>query len=319
MEPGGTEMQVKTQDGQELAVDAALGMEFEGAAALAAELRVGDVAGALLDCSIGGDPRARPDQHKIAQLQIGDGYFLRPAVDDSLGSVRQQLGQFAKCALGAADCAHLEPMTEQHDGHQCGQFPVERHAAYNAKRDRQAVDIRRGDRQRDERHHARPAAPQLGDRPNEEHPAAIPIDDAGQNRRQPFGTRKLRRQVAEQLPEQFGVNQHRNGEHQGNPERPREHILAVAGVHTISAVMPAVPGRLVRVNHGCLQLCARFMGRGVARRRVMVVNVVLRWRLAVARVVHDGRPSDLYSALIARRKVVRCTGWNVHRANSVMI
>ncbi len=35
-------MQVKTQDGQELAVDAALGMEFEGAAALAAELRVGD-------------------------------------------------------------------------------------------------------------------------------------------------------------------------------------------------------------------------------------------------------------------------------------
>src|SRR5262249_7476508 len=70
----------------------------------------------------------------------------------------------------------------------------------------------------------------------------IPINDAGQDRREPLRAGELRRAVVQQLLEQGSVDENRDREHERDPERPAEHRLTmpcmVAGLVTcVSLVM----------------------------------------------------------------------------------
>jgi len=118
-----------------------------------------DVALTLLDCSVSRHLRAGSYQHEVVRPQVGHEDLLGASVDHPLSYVRQQPGQLLECALRAADGAHLQPVAEKHDGHERRQLPVERHAPDHAERDRQAVDVRGRERQRDQGHHARAGTP----------------------------------------------------------------------------------------------------------------------------------------------------------------
>ena len=120
---------------------------------------------AFMHLTVRGYTSTRPYKDEIAVPECRKRHLL-----GSLGTVCitcdtgcvawQQFGEFGESSLRLADGAHLDPMTEQHDGDEgCQLFP-ERHARvtqchHNAENKSDA------DRERNQRHHARKTGAQF--------------------------------------------------------------------------------------------------------------------------------------------------------------
>src|SRR5262249_61606705 len=108
----------------------------------------------------------------LAPRQGGAGTSLRALTTVPTRRVREQLRQFLERTLCLGDRAHLDPMTEYHDGDERRELPPQLRTG-KSECHRQAEPESNGDRERDQRHHPGQAIANLAHRPLNEHPAAV--------------------------------------------------------------------------------------------------------------------------------------------------
>ena len=155
---------------------------FGDGAGLAGDHRLVHVGGSRDDQAIGRDPRTGSDEHDIVHLQCADRHFLGAIGRHPLGGVRQQSREGRERALCLRDRPHLEPVPEQHDRDQGGQFPPDldlEEAERASPRGHEGDD----DRQRDEGHHPGLAVGQLALGSTDEDQPAVEEDDRAEDRR----------------------------------------------------------------------------------------------------------------------------------------
>jgi hypothetical protein len=158
--------------------------------------------------TVGGDPPAGPDQHDVLDREGGHGDGLGPVAAHPLGLVGEQLGERIQRAAGLAQRAHLHPMAEQHDDHECRELPPEVQAE-EAERRRPARAERHRDRHRDQQHHPGTALASFVGRAGKERPAAVEVDRRAQHRRHEAIARERRRRVAEPVLDHRAVDDDR--------------------------------------------------------------------------------------------------------------
>src|SRR6185312_7054915 len=187
----------------------------------------------------------------------------RTRATDAGGGAREQLRQLTERALGLRDRPHLEPVTEQHDGYKRRQFFPEWHA-WKAKYHRQAECERDTDRERNQRHHAGQAIPDLADGTRKKWCSAVQEHRAAEYRRNPPRTRNARRRVSERILKHVAPDQRRKREQERQQEPVAEHGHAVTGVFVVTGVcrsMVAIARRRTRGGVWRVVVCVRITHR----------------------------------------------------------
>src|SRR3954464_5380490 len=137
--------------------------------------------------------------------------------------------------MSLRDRAHLDPMTEEHDRHERGEFLPERHAGIS-ERHHGAEDERYGDRQSDEGHHPWQAILELAHRALGEYPAAVDEHGDAKHNRDPCRAWEMRCHEAERAWQHVTPDQRRHRQRQRHPELGAEHLDAVAGMLVVSTI-----------------------------------------------------------------------------------
>ncbi len=70
---------------------------------------------------------AGSDQDDVADRKGRDRDFLSAGRSDPFRGVRQQLGECGEGPAGLSDGAHLQPVAEEHDRDEAGEFPPDLH------------------------------------------------------------------------------------------------------------------------------------------------------------------------------------------------
>ena len=214
---------------------------LEIGAGLARDHRLVHVGRPLDDQAIGRDPRSWTDEHDIVHLQRADRHLLGAIGNHPLGRVRQQSREGRERALCLRDRPHLEPVPEQHDRDQRGQFPPDldlEEAERAGPRGHEGDD----DRQRDEGHHPRLAVGQLALGSSDEDHPAVEEDDRPEDRRHVLDARDRRDRVADPARDLRAQQHGRDGQGKAEPELVAEHRHRVAGVPVMPSRVPLVMG-----------------------------------------------------------------------------
>jgi len=135
--------------------------------------------------SISRDARSGTDEHEIACAQLADGNGSDFRTVHTLRGVGQQGGKSVECTVRLRDGAHFEPVTEDHDGDQRGDFPPDLHLEQpecGGERRTEGDE----DPQADERHHARFAVGQFSTCAAEKNDSCVSEDDSPENCRNPL-------------------------------------------------------------------------------------------------------------------------------------
>ena len=186
-------------------------------------------------------------EHQVALAQLGNRHF----VDSLVGAfapnprrlVGQQFGKLAKRAPRLRDGAHFEPMTEQHDGHECRKLLPQRLARIT-ERHRGAEEERNTDRERDQRHHSGQSIAKLAHRAGYERPAAICEHCGAEDRGDPHRARQRGRRVSDQRRQHVSPDQDGDRQRERNPELPTKHRRAVTGMPVVRAFVAFIEGIL---------------------------------------------------------------------------
>ena len=202
---------------------------------LSRDHRLVEVGAAVHDQPVGRHSSSGPDEHDVTHGQVGDGDRFGSVVGDPLGGVGQQLGERGERALGLTDRLHLLPVSEEHDDDQSDQLPPEVKIA-PPDRGGQRGHVGDGDGQRDQQHHPRLAAADLGDATGEERPSTPEVDDRAQCGGDPRRPRTVDR-VPEPVLDLATEDEDRNGEREVPPEQTAEHLGIMACVFVVAAVM----------------------------------------------------------------------------------
>ena len=199
---------------------------------LARDHRLVDLGFPVDDRAVGGNTRARADEHDVARVQCCERNGLYSVRRDALGGVGQELGERRERTLCLADRLHLEPMAEQHDDDEERELPPEVEVeTADAETGGEARRERHGDRERDQQHHPRLARAGLAHTTAQERPAAVEEDHGAEDRRDPGGSSG--EGVADQVGDHPAERDHRDREQQVPPEPLAELLDVVA--------MPAMP------------------------------------------------------------------------------
>ncbi|GAA2202052.1 hypothetical protein GCM10009849_28910 [Sinomonas flava] len=246
---------------------------------LARDHRLVELGGALLDAAVGGEPAAGAHEDEVTHRQLGGRDRLRLAgATDPLGLVGQECGERLERPARGAEGAHLEPVAQEHDRDEEGEFPPEvevEPADPQARRPGRGEGNR--DRHGDQQHHPRLAGPRLAEAALEERQAAIEEDHGPQDGADPLAAGEHRRHRAEEVPEHRAEVHDDKRQPEGQPETVAEHGDRVArvlpmGVDRVRVVVAGVelgghvvPGVVVHgvVCHG--------------QRRPPGVQMVRRW------------------------------------------
>ena len=132
------------------------------------------------------------------------------------------------------ESGHLQPVAQQHDGHQQGQLPpeVQLKTAQPQSGD-PGGDKRHGDGHGDQEHHPGLAGFQFFPSALEERRSAVDEDDRAQHRGSRW-IRECRELVAEQLGDHGAENNDGNGQNQRPPEAVPKHCGTVSGVFAVT-------------------------------------------------------------------------------------
>jgi len=91
---------------------------------LACDHRLVHGASSFRHLAIGRDAGSGADEHYVAGRQGRDGHLLGgPVGPYPLGCVWQELGELGKRTRGLGYRPHFDPVAQEHDGHESGQFP----------------------------------------------------------------------------------------------------------------------------------------------------------------------------------------------------
>ena len=192
--------------------------------------------GSLHDRSVRGDAPARPDEHEVARLQLGDRNRTGHRTVDHLGVVRQKRGQRIERAGGLPERFHLLPVAQEHHVDQQSELPPELEIE-GAELGGDTRDEGDQDRQRDEQHHPRLPVANLADAATEERQAAVDEDDRSEDRGDPVGEWEGRGGEAQPLLQHLRPHEHGDRQQDTQPEPVAEHRDAVSGV----LIVPLVP------------------------------------------------------------------------------
>ena len=224
----------------------------EDGTGFAGDHRLIEFGGSLDDGSVGRHPGTGPHQHDVVDDQLGDGHGAGGPVNDFLGLIRQQGSQRVKRGGRGPESTHLQPVAQQHDGHQQGQLPpeVQVKTAQPQSGD-PGGDKRHGDGHGDQEHHPGLAGFQFVPSALEERRSAVDEDDRAQHRGDPGGSVECREVVAEQVGDHGAENNDGNGQNQRPPEAVPKHCGAVSGVFavTMNVVVFVQGGVRVIVGH----------------------------------------------------------------------
>jgi len=216
-------------------------------ARLAGDHRLVDVGLSVDHPAVGGDAAAGPHDDDIADGEVGGRHRHDAVALDPLGLVGQESGERVERRRGRRERAHLDPVPEQHDDDEERQLPPELELVVQ---DAEARAPRREegdrDRERDEGHHAGPAAAELVAGAREERPSAPHVHDGAEDGGDPAQPRRDR--VAEDHREHRRQRHHRHREHEIDPEQATEpgDVPGVAAVTGVGAVPRVVGVRHVR-------------------------------------------------------------------------
>ena len=141
---------------------------------LAGDHRLVHVALADLYDAVGGHAGTRSHQHEVALTERRDCDIFDGVTDYALGCAGQQSGEFAQRTGRLRNRPHLDPMAEQHDGDERGQFPPQGLSGI-AEGHRETEDERHRNRQRDQRHHPGQSIAQFPESTFHEHRAAVQV------------------------------------------------------------------------------------------------------------------------------------------------
>src|SRR5262249_35471840 len=173
---------------------------------------------------------------------------------------RDQRGEFLERRACAHDGLHLDPMTQKHYVDQGDELPEE---VVTAKTDYrcQAIDVRGTDRNADQRHHPGIPGSDLLSQADQERPAAVKIDHAGQ------GSQNVGVSGKEPLPAHSKrvLNHRRKGKYehrqeQADPEAPseiRDHSPMIVRGMTDMIAIRAVSDTIMRF---VMMMSGRYQG-----------------------------------------------------------
>ena len=192
--------------------------------ALAGDHRLVDLAVAVLDHAVDGDPRARAHEEKIADDNLGRRDFDGLAVSQDDRGRRGKVEQRADCVVRSPARPHLEPVAEQDERGQHRRRLVEDVAAAR-ERDDDRVKPARAYGHRDQHHHVERPGSQRAERADEEDRAGIEDHRQAQHERPHVVPQAERRRHGEVQD----VATDRRPQHDRNREQ-RRHEEAVAHV-----------------------------------------------------------------------------------------
>jgi hypothetical protein len=134
------------------------------------------IGGPLDDCAVRRNPRSRPNQDDVSQVQGRQWNHLSLGSGYAFGGVWEECRQRIERAASLSNGFHFQPMAEDHDRNQGGQFPPDFNfeQAEGCGKRRSKCDH---DGQADERHHAGFAVGKFAPCPTDEHEPAINKDD----------------------------------------------------------------------------------------------------------------------------------------------
>ena len=153
--------------------DDAISRRLGDGSRLPGDHRLVQFGGALFDDAVGGYSAAGPHEDDVTDCQRVEGDVADVVSLDQFGVVGEQLGEDRDGAAGLADRLHLLPVAEQHDRDEQGQLPPELEVE-PVQAGGHRCRVGDGDRHRDEQHHPRLVAADLGNAAGKERPAAPP-------------------------------------------------------------------------------------------------------------------------------------------------
>ena len=122
---------------------------------LAGDHRLVHVGATVDDPAVRGDAAAGADDHDIADPQVGRRHGHDPVAVHAFGLVGQERGEGVQGGGGLREGAHLEPVAEEHDHDQQGEFPPElEFVMQQPEAGTPRCEEGDGDRQPDQQHHA---------------------------------------------------------------------------------------------------------------------------------------------------------------------
>ncbi len=196
---------------------------------LARDHRLVDVGSPLDDHPIGRHPSAGTDQDGVADAQLAGRNHLSAIRDDAFRGVREQGSKGGQSALCLGDRAHLQPVAEQHDGDQGGQFPPDLHIEQAERAGPRGHECDH-DRERDQGHHPGLAVGQLAFGTADEDQAAVEENEGAENRRPVLLARECRQRVPEPLLDVRAQDDDRDRQGEAQPELVPEYRHRVASV-----------------------------------------------------------------------------------------
>ncbi len=135
---------------------------FVTARGLAGDHRLVERRSAVEDATVRRHGRPRSHEDRVADPEVGGSDRDGRRALDALGGVGEECGEGIEGGSRLREGAHLEPVAEEHDDDEEGEFPPEvERVVEDAERGSPGCEERDRDREGDEQHHARRARTEL--------------------------------------------------------------------------------------------------------------------------------------------------------------
>jgi hypothetical protein len=162
------------------------------------------------------------NQNHVAIAQLGYWDLLEALASDPCSHIRKEFRKFLQSPTRLRDRPHLDPVTEEHDGHKSGELLPERNTG-ETNFNRNAEHECDRNRQSNQRHHAWQTVTQFACSSLEENQPTDEKDEGSKDGREDVASWNMWRRKSECIGEHMAPYERGHGKGQRHPKLAPEH------------------------------------------------------------------------------------------------